>query len=163
MKHHQLWLSYHLNCAEHLLYPLPEFSPKVNNSRLLDKCERIKSQVIIAADLTNTVDCIIHHHKWLKIQSTVYKVGNFILLDRDEFTPKFGMILDIIHVPEQQWILLDVEEFVGDYFISHFNAFVVVSMSNAAVVDVHLLQDYHSYTARKGFNVSDNSLYIVLP
>lgn len=79
--------------------------------------------------------------------------------------PKFGKVQDIIHVQHQdsQQVLFCVEVFEGYCFSTHYNAFGVFSTSNVLVIDVHSLEDYHPLLVRKSFDISDYSLYIVMP
>lgn len=162
VKHHQLWLCYQLNCESHLLCPSPQLSPKAKNSCLTTETDTMKSQILsIIPSLSST--CSLKHHKWCKIQSLVYKLGSYVLIQRDDMKPKFGKIQDIICVCESQQILFFAEVFEGYLFSTHYNAFVVRSTSNTLVLDVSSIQDHHSLLVRKSFDVSDHNLYITMP
>ena len=161
VKHHQLWLCYQLNCESHLLCPEPQLSPRETTSCLSTEPENIRDQIIATTPPLSPI-CTLKHHQWLKIQSLVYKLGTFVLLQRHDMSPKFGKILDIIHVEETQQLLLCVEVYESYSFSAHYNAFMVHPTSCIKVVDVHSLEDHHSLLVRKSFNVSDQSLYIVM-
>ena len=99
VKHHQLWFCYQLNCESHLLYPEPQLSPQERVSCLSLESENIRSQISAAAPSLPSV-CNLKHHNWLKIQSAVYKLGMFILLERHDMSPKFGKVIHIIHIQD---------------------------------------------------------------
>lgn len=161
VKHHQLWLCYQLECETHMLCPKPQLSPKETCSVLSTECDRVKLQILTIAPSISP-NCSLKHHRWLKIHSLVYKIGTFVLLQRDDIAPKFGKIEDII-VSENQAIFFLVEEHLGYSFSTHYNAFMVNSTLNKLVIDVHSLKDHHPLMVRRSFDVSDHCLYIVLP
>ena len=125
VKHHQLWLSYHLNCVENLLYSKTQLSSNEKQSNLMAEPEHIKSQIVAAADLTPGEEYILYHYKWLKVHSTHYKLGDFVLLERDDFSPQFGKISDIIRLEKRNNIFFLVEPYSADFFASHYNAYVI--------------------------------------
>ena len=126
------------------------------------ECESIKSQILAANPSLSSVSDL-KHHDWLKIQRSVYKLGMFVLLERDDMTPKFGKIKNIIHIQAIKKLVFCVEVYEGYCFSVHYNAFGVRNTANILVVDVHALKDHHSFTVRKSFDVSNNTLYITMP
>ena len=162
--HHQLWLTYHLKCTDHLLYPIPELSTKPRLSSLSALPEDLQSDILLAADMSPSPDdVILFYHKWLKINSNIFKVGSFLLLERDDFSPKFGKIENIIHIEKTNKVVFHVALYSSDFFASHFNAFAVLPTSTKSVVNACSLQEHHSLLPRKSFDVTDHNLYIVLP
>ena len=161
VKHYQKWLSYYLHCAEHLLYVEPELSrthsqtPEFVSGHLISALRKVDPQI--------SKDCTIYHHKWLKIQSTHYKLSSYVLLHRDDFSPLFGKIIDILCV-RSKGIFFQVEEYSATTFSSHYNSFVITPSNNYKCIDAHALQhDYHSLLARRSFDSSDGNLYITMP
>ena len=98
-KHHQLWLCYYTNCTPHLIYPTIECSPKVNESCLRGEPLHIQSK-ILATIPSLTLDCILKRPTWLKHHSSTFKHDSFVLIERDEMTPTFGKITDIILISQ---------------------------------------------------------------
>ena len=86
VKHHQLWLCYQLNCAPTLIHPEPTLSPKATVSPLSAEQEHLRSMIEGAVPTALSPDCLLHHPKWLKIQTIVYRLGSFVLLHRDDVT-----------------------------------------------------------------------------
>jgi len=87
-KHHQLWLSYLLNCEPHLLYSQPEASPFGASLLLRYEPQHIQSD-IIRLHPSATPETVACHSNWIKIQSTTYRQGVFVLLHRDDMDPTF--------------------------------------------------------------------------
>ena len=162
VKHHQLWFCYQLNCETHLLYSEPQLSPKQSVSYLSQECENIISQ-LLTVEPSLPSECSLKYHDWLKIQSSVYKLGMFVLLERHDMTPKFGKIIHIIHIQDIKRLFFCVEVYEGCCFSTHYNAFGVHTTTNVLVIDIHALQDHHSFLVRKSFNLSDHTLYVTMP
>lgn len=161
VKHHQLWLCYQLECESHMLCPKPQLNPRETCSVLSTECDAVKLQILTIAPSLSP-NCSLKHHRWLKIHSLVYKIGTFVLLQRDDMLPKFGKIEDII-VSENHAIFFLVEVHLGYSFSTHYNAFMVNSTLNKLVIDIHSLKDHHPLMVRRSFDVSVHCLYIVLP
>ena len=162
VKHHQLWLCYQLHCEDHILYPEPHLSPKPRVSCLSQECENIISQ-LVKLEPSLQCECSLNHHNWLKIHSSMYKLGMFVLLERHDISPKFGKIMDIIHIQDFKLLFFYVEVYEGYCFCTHYNAFGVHTTTNICIIDIHALQDHHSFLVRKSFNLSDHILYITMP
>ena len=161
-KHHQLWLSYQLNCEPHLLYSQPEASPLGASLLLRYEPQHIQSD-IIRLHPSATPETVACHPNRIKFQSTTYRQGVFVLLDRDDMDPTFGMVVDLIMLKETQFVCLRVERYDGKYFSSHYNAFVVKSRVTTVTVPVHSLPDHHVLRAHRSFDISDANLYISAP
>ena len=162
VKHHQLWFCYQLNCESHLLYPEPQLSPKGRVSCLSQQSEDIRSQ-LLAADPSIAGGSDLKHHTWLKIQSSTYKLGMFVLLERHDMSPKFGQVKDIVHIQECKRLFFIVDVYEGYSFCTHYNAFCVRNTTSVRVIDIHSLQDHHSFLVRKSFNLSDHTVYVGMP
>lgn len=126
---HQYWLAYHLNCTEHLLYPTPELSSKPHESDFSAESVHVQSQIMLASNCAATDNLILYHHKWIQIQSTRYKLDEYILLEHDGFLPTFGKIKDVFFIKETDSFLLHVINYDSAFKSSHFNAFAVVPTS----------------------------------
>lgn len=124
VKHHQLWLCYQLHCECHLLCPEPQLSPREKTSPLSDECENVQSH-ILALFPSLSPSSVLKHHQWLKIQSSVYKISHFVLIERDDMSPKFGKIQNIIHIPDSEKVLFCIEVYESFAFCTHYNAFRV--------------------------------------
>ena len=59
----------------------------------------------------------------------MYKLGMFVLLERHDMSPKFGKIMDIIHIQDVKRLFFYVEVYEGYCFCTHYNAFGVVGRS----------------------------------
>lgn len=90
----------------------------------------------------------------------MYNLGMFVLLERHDMSPKFGIIMDI-HVRDIQRLFFYVEVYEGYCFSTHYNSFGVHTTSS--LVGVHALQDHHSFLVWKSFNLSDHTLYVTMP
>ena len=106
---------------------------------------------------------LLKHHKWLKIQNSVYKLSAYILLKRDDMSPEFGKIQNIVYIDESKQILFLVEVYESGFFSTHYNAFSVHSTFVTQVIDVNSLEEYHPLLARRSYDISDQCLYISLP
>ena len=85
----------------------------------------------------------------------------FVLLERHDMSPKFGKIMDIIHIQDIQRLFFYVEVYEGYRFSTHYNLFSVHTTNSLVVV--HALQDHHSFLVRKSFNLSNHTLYVTMP
>lgn len=121
VKHHQRWLSYYLHCDSHLLREEPELSTVCDEVDSLTSEHIMHALQCVKPDITS--HCPIFRHKWLKLRSNVYKHGSFVLLKRDNISPTFGKIIDILKV--NHYIFFQVEMYVSSGFCGHFNSFVV--------------------------------------
>ena len=161
-KHHQLWLCYHMNCTPHLIYPTLQCSPKLSESHLRGEPLHIQSK-ILATIPTLTLDCIVKRPTWLKHHSSTYKHGSFVLIERDEMTPTFGKITDILFISQCNSVFFMVENYQAEYFSCHYNCFVIKSSFNMSLVNMESLHDHHALMIHTSFDVGDKCLYISLP
>ena len=161
--HHQYWLAYHLKCTDNLLYPIPELNTKPRVDNFSAQSEHMQAEIMRVLDCATSDDLTLYHHKWIKLQSTCYKVDDYILLEHDGFLPTFGKVKDVIFIKETYNYLFHVIHYASVFFSTHFNAFSVVPTSTESIVNVRLLKDHHRLLAHNSFCVSDKHLYIVLP
>ena len=144
------------------VYSEPQLSPKQSVSYLSQECENIISQ-LLTVEPSLPSECSLKYHDWLKIQSSVYKLGMFVLLEHHDMTPKFGKIIHIIHIQDIKRLFFCVEVYEGCCFSTHYNAFGVHTTTNVLIIDIHALQDHHSFLVWKSFNLSDHTLYVTMP
>ena len=67
----------------------------------------------------------------------MYRLGTFVLLERHDMSPKFGKIMDIIHIQDVKRLFFYVEVYEGYCFSTHYNAFGVHTTTNICIVDIH--------------------------
>ena len=94
--HHQYWLAYHLKCTDNLLYPIPDLSTKPRVDNFSAQSEHMQAEIMHVLNCTTSDDLTLYHHKWIKLQSTCYKVDDYILLEHDGFLPTFGKVKGVI-------------------------------------------------------------------
>lgn len=82
------------------------------------------------------------------------------LLERYDMSPKFGKLMHIIHIQAIKRLFFCVEVYEGYCFSTHYNAFG--NTANILVIDIHALQDHHSFLVRKSFDLSDHTLYVTI-
>ena len=138
-----------------MLCPKPQLSPKETCSVLSTECDTVILQILTIAP-SLPPNCSLKH-RWLKIHRLVYKIGTFVLLQRDDMA--WHQNLEETKTLFQK-ILLEVH--LGYSFSTHYNAFMVNSTLNKLVIDLHSLKDHHPLMVRRSFDVSDHCLYIVL-
>ena len=119
-KKHQFWLSYKLEFCPNLIAANVELGKAANvifGSEPSDLQQAFQSY-----NLSN--DSIISHHKWVQVQSTMYKIGMFVVLEYNDINAQFGKITDI--TVSQETIVFQVHVYNTDYFDEHFMSFVMV-------------------------------------
>ena len=102
-KAHQMWLCYQFESEGHLLYPQPEVSSKVTQLDYRTEPEGLQLQLtrqLVDVPCSSEHTVLVRHPVWLKIQSSTYKAGVYVLLERDYISPTFGKILDIAILEE---------------------------------------------------------------
>ena len=152
-----------MNCTPHLIYPTLECSPKLlSESHLRGEALHIQFK-ILAIVPTLTLDCIVKRPTWLKHHSSTYKHGSFVLIERDEMTPTFGKITDILFISQCNSVFFMVENYQAEYFSCHYNCFVIKSSFNMSLVNMESLHDHHALMIHTSFDVGDKCLYISLP
>ena len=61
----------------------------------------------------------------------------------------------------RQWS--SVKTYVGSYFCTHYNSFVIKANGEVRAVDVHTLADHRPLHSRQNFDGNEKDLYISLP
>lgn len=82
----------------------------------------------------------VRHPKWVKLQSSHFIVGVFVHIEHDPIHPIFGKIFDIAVLDET--MIFSVKTYVGSYFGTHYNSFVIKAKGEVRAVDVHTLADH---------------------
>lgn len=88
-------------------------------------------------------------------------VGVFVHIEHDPIHPIFGKVFDIAVVDET--MIISVKTYIGSYFCTHYNSFVIKAKGEVRAVDVHTLADHRPLHARQNFDGNDKDLYISLP
>ena len=76
-------------------------------------------------------------------------------------TPALGLVVDILFY--ESTVLLYVQKCTGDFFSSHYNAFVIKSKARFVVVNLWNLPDFRTITVKSIFSSSNYQLYALLP
>ena len=89
-KKHQLWQCLQLQ-SENFLHHDTEFSSKSTVSSIDEEDEHV--QQVLTELFPEISSATIHHHKWVKVQSTKYTKGVFVLITYDPISPLFGKVV----------------------------------------------------------------------
>ena len=92
---HQLWHCYKVHSEKSYLHINFEHGPIKLTNNLSTEDEHVISQCLRLLPTAST-ETEIHHLKWVKVQSSVYKKGVFLLIEDDKMSPTFGKLADII-------------------------------------------------------------------
>ena len=160
-KKHQLWMCYQLLKEPHLLTPSLTFSPKFKSSPLISEDACVQSECFRLIP-SLPLDYEITHPEWVRIQSSMLRHGTYIMTMFDIDRPLFGRIIDIIRV-EDSTVIVYVQVYVGELFISHYNAFLIKPTGEFSVFNMCTLHDYRPVTVKSSFVQSDRELYVLLP
>ena len=114
-KAHQFWLCHMLESCDNVVKVDYEFGKKVET---VISCESIELRNAFELACTVTDNTIVTHHKWLRVQNNVYKIGKIVLTTYDNFKPQFGKILDI--VASDQTIIFHIDLYYTKHFDEHF-------------------------------------------
>lgn len=160
-RRHQFWFCHQLQLnSNNILTPQLEVSPKQFSSTLsCEDCYIQRELKRIIPDLSSNSN--VYHPDWVELQSSHFCKGVYVLLQYDTMNPVFGKIIDIVNVDNH--VIICVNEYYGDIFCSHYNAFVLKAKGVISAYDVHSLVDHRPFYARHSFCASDKSLYITLP
>lgn len=159
-RRHQFWLCHQIQSDPCMLTPRLEISPKQLSSTL--SCEDQYIQCEIKRLIPNlSADSNVFHPDWVKLQSSHFCKGLYILLKYDTMHPVFGKIIDLVIFNDN--LIICIAEYYGDIFCSHYNAFTIKTKGVVSAFDVHSLADHRPFYARQNFCPSDQSLYITLP
>ena len=106
------------------------------------------------------LDTQIEHPKWVTLQSSKFCNGVFVLLEKDDMTPVFGKVFDVIVILNRR-IVLCVQQYYGHVFNAHYNSFEITTRGIVSAVFVDQLDDHRPLHSTSTFVSSD--LYITLP
>lgn len=101
----------------HLVYPQPQTGPLIIHVDLGAEPQALQDEFRPHVRSFRCQYCATP--RWLKIQSCMYKAGQFVILDRDELDPTFGKITEIAIVSECE--VFGVQQYSTVYFDSHYN------------------------------------------
>lgn len=97
-------------------------------------------------------------HGGLKVQTCMYKEGQFVLLDRDELDLTFGKLTDTAVVSDCE--VFGVQQYSTVYFDGHHNSFVVEPTGIFKFVPRNTVPYYHPLNARYCHVASSKNSYI---
>ena len=89
-----------------------------------------------------------------------YKPNAFLILVYDVLEPIFGKIVTVMKT-ERNEIILVLNQFVTDYYDSHYNSFCVSESEETQLYSVQSLTYYNVFHSRRTF-AKDNKLYLSL-
>ena len=156
-KKHQFWLSCNLEFCPNLIAANVELGKAAN--MIFGSEPSNLQQAFQSYNLSN--DSIISHHKWVQVQSTMYKIGMFVVLEYNDINAQFGKITDI--TVSQETIVFQVHVYNTDYFDEHFISFVMVPSSVIKYINSSDSFIHDSIFCHKSLEQSNNTLYISLP
>ena len=157
---HQYWLCHKIISDPSLLSPSFKISPVCETNPLSTEPNYVQAEL---TRLSPGLDLfsIVKHPKWVKMQSSSFKMGYYVLLKYDIYEPLFGKIIDLV-ICEGIFIIC-VEEYHSSFFYSHYNSFVIVSHGTFSALEVNNLYDHRPIHAKYSFVKTDKSIYISLP
>ena len=98
-KKHKFWLCCQIQSKKTLPLPDLEKSNKSHTCLLKDDKNFARDEILrLVPNLS--LDTLVHHPKWVKLQSSNLCQGVFVLLQYDEMRPVFGKVFDVIIVNE---------------------------------------------------------------
>lgn len=114
-----------------------------------------------ASDVENlTVNSTITVAKSANVQSTMYRIGEVLLISYDGNFPLFGVITQIVSLSGTVYFYCHV--FVTLGFEDHFHAYVVRYSEDYIFIKISALYDFRTYCARKSFTMGNENYYICL-
>ena len=157
-KKQNFWMCYQFQNSS-LLTPSVSHNPKYVSHALHteDECvQREFLRLIPSLELESEVK----HLNWIKVQSSTLHKKSFVLMKYDVDNPVFGKLIDMLCV--NSTFLLYVQVYIGEFFNSHYNAFLIKTHGDFCVVNVDTLQDHRPITVRPTF-VTSQYLYALMP
>ena len=159
-KKHQFWMCYQLLKEKHILTPTLTFSPKCLSSPLIREDACIQAEFLrLIPSLSMESD--IKHPEWVRIQSSMLCKGTFLITTFDIERPLFGQVIDILCL--ESTIVVYMQMYVGEFFNSHYNAFLIRPNNEFSVLNVWTLQDHRPVIVKSSFVPEDRELYAILP
>ena len=158
-KEHQLWQCQKLY-LDHFLHPETQTSPKSTTTSYdeEDDCVQDVLSKLFPEELS---EIRINHHSWVKVQSSKYRKGVFVLLTYDLIDPVFGKVGDLLVVNDTIILLLTKHKSI--FFDVHCNAFKVQPLSTHVAIEQHTLDFFNVLHHQQTFILSDTSIYLTLP
>ena len=92
---HQLWHCCKVHSEKSYLHIDFENGPIKLTNNLSNEDEHVIFEYLRLLPTAST-KIEIHHLKWVKVKSSVYKKGVFLLIEDDKMPPTFGKLVDII-------------------------------------------------------------------
>ena len=158
-KKHQLWQCQKLSESDHFLHDCNfETSPKSTDSTYNEEEDCIQ-EILHTLFPEDVSELTIHHHNWIKVQSTKYIKGLFVLLTYDLICPVFGEIKDLIIVKGTAILLL--KKYQSCFFDVHYNSFKVKPLPDCeqVAIEQHRLEFFNVIHRNTTFVTS----YLKLP
>ena len=81
-------------------------------------------------------DLLVTHPTWVKVQSTKYQKGSFVLHKWDDMHPEFAQLDDILTISGHVLFIMNV--YLTDFFDNHYNTFI---LNNRPYNRIAVLQD----------------------
>ena len=157
---HQLWLCYQLEC-EHLIYPQPKICSKVIQVKFDTEPLELQGEFLRQL-VTIHHDCVVKHPRWVKIQSSTYRSGVFVLLEHDDMNPTLWKILDIAFI-EGCDIIFYLQKYTTSFFDAHYNFFAVSSSGRYVYRSCNNLVHHQLPNICTSLLSSNRSLHITIP
>ena len=152
-------MCYQLLKEPHILTPAITFSPKSVSNPLISEDALVQTEFLRLIP-TLSLDTNIKHPEWVKIQNSSVCKETFVMVTFDTERPLFGRVFDLLCYDST--ILVHVQVYVGEYFISHYNAFIIRCHGEFSALNIFTLQDHRPAVVKSSFN-GDRELYVFLP
>ena len=159
-KKHQLWQCYKVHSERPYLHTTFESSPKKDIYALQAETEHVSKEILTHFPTLNG-DSMVEHPMWVKIHTSHYRKGVYLLLRYDPMSPEFGKVLDIVVVNDT--VIFSLQVFSSEFFDTHFHAYVIKCTSAHVAMPLDVLPHYHPLYAKHTFVSTDKKLYITLP
>jgi hypothetical protein len=160
-KKHQLWQCYVRHSEHMFLHMSFEASPKKSVCLLQAEADHVAKEVIRLFP-TLKDDSTIDHPAWVKVHSSRYSKGVYLLLQYDPISPRFGKIVDIAVVNDTA--IFSVQVVSPEFFDSHYHSYVMKTTATDYVAPtLDGLPYYQPLSVKQSFATSDKNYYINLP
>ena len=156
---HQLWHCYKLHVENTYLHTNFESGPTKHSNELSSEDQHVLAEILRVFP-TLSLEGMVDHPKWIKVQSSVYKKGVFLLIHNDPMYPEFGKLVDIVLI--NSVVIFSLQIYVSEYFNTHYHAFSVKSTSKYVALSLDAVPFYHPLYIKQTFSHSDKNLYVVL-
>ena len=159
-RRHQFWLCHQIRANPNMLTPQLESSPKFLATTVACEDDYIQHELkrTIPSLSDDSVTC---HPNWVKLQSSRFTKGLYILVKYDTVMPVFGKIVDLVTI--ENTLFVCVLQYCGEIFCSHYNAFIIKSRNVFSTHIVNSLNNHRPFLSRSSFSSTDKDLYITMP